>query len=129
MLNSQIHKEKFTVNALNERSFSTIEGFVQRGYFVFSFGFLLFRTIAVSIYAAWINDESKEPMHVLHSVQSSVYNQEVNKLFVKAVIYFEVCMKYFQIQRLLQQISFDNVALTGNKMYKVTKGLILNVDR
>lgn len=55
----------------------TINGVVQRGYFVFSFGFLLFRTISVAIYASSVNDESKEPTSVLYSVPSSVYNREV----------------------------------------------------
>lgn len=73
---------KCPIVIFSELFFSTIEGFVQRGYFVFSFGFLLFRTIAVSTYAAWVNDESKEPMSVLCSVPSSVYNKEVLLLHI-----------------------------------------------
>lgn len=36
-------------------------------------------------------------------------------------------ISYLQIRRFLMQISFDNVALTGSKMFKVTRGLILKV--
>lgn len=57
-----------------------MDGWVQKVYFGFSFGFLVLRTISVALYAAWINDESKEPAPVLYSVPSSVYNIEVSTL-------------------------------------------------
>lgn len=47
-------------------------------YFFYSFGFLLARTIAVSLYAAWINDESKKPLEVLNSIPSEHYCTEVS---------------------------------------------------
>lgn len=46
-------------------------------YFFYSFGFLLGRTVAVSLYAAWINEESREPLKFLHSVPSEYYCHEV----------------------------------------------------
>ncbi|KAK9730415.1 Trehalose receptor [Popillia japonica] len=79
----------------------------EKAYFFFSFGFLIFRTVAVSLYAAQINDASKEPTVILHSVPSIVYNED--------------------IKRLLCQISFDSAVLTGCKMFKITRGLILNI--
>lgn len=51
----------------------------EKTYFFFSFGFLIFRTVAVSLYAAQINDASKEPTVTLHSVPSQTYNEEVSK--------------------------------------------------
>ncbi|KAJ8930495.1 hypothetical protein NQ314_016722 [Rhamnusium bicolor] len=71
-------------------SLETVTGVVGKIYFVFSFVYLIIKVVSVSIYAAWINDES--------------------------------------IRRLLQQISFDNVALTGCRMFKVTRGIILSVS-
>lgn len=50
---------------------------MQKVYFFYSFAFLIFRTVAVSLYAAWINDESKEPAGILNSVPSSMYDCEV----------------------------------------------------
>lgn len=61
----------------------------------------------MTLHAAWIHDESRAAADFLFSVPSSTYNLEV--------------------QRFLVQISFDNVALTGSQMYKVTRGMILNV--
>ncbi|KAG5891346.1 hypothetical protein JTB14_034412 [Gonioctena quinquepunctata] len=62
---------------------------------------------SVSLYGAWINEESVEPANILNCVPSSSYNIE--------------------IKRLLIQINFDNVALTGCKMFKVTRGIILSI--
>lgn len=50
---------------------------IEKVYFFFSFGFLIIRTVAVAIYGAWINDESKKPANALNSVSSEVYNAEV----------------------------------------------------
>nr|WJJ63346.1 gustatory receptor 6 [Pachyrhinus yasumatsui] len=80
---------------------------IRKIYFTFSFGYLIFKTGSVSLYAAWINDESKVPTNILNSVDSSFFNVE--------------------IQRLLTQISFDKIALTGCKMFSVKRGIILSV--
>lgn len=57
-------------------------------YFFFSFGYLLLRTCVVSLYAASIHDESKEPRRVLYSVPSESFCSEVN------------CWRYPAAQRL-----------------------------
>ncbi|KAK4879372.1 hypothetical protein RN001_007518 [Aquatica leii] len=67
----------------------------------------LIRIFVISLYVSWINDESKEPRSVLNSVSTAQYNSE--------------------IQRFLQHISFNSVAFSGNKMFKVTRTLILNI--
>lgn len=61
---------------------------LERVYFFFSFGFLILRTVCVSLYGAWINDESKKPIAILNSVPSFVYNLEVGLLY-KLVFMFK----------------------------------------
>nr|XP_023022939.1 gustatory receptor for sugar taste 64f-like [Leptinotarsa decemlineata] len=89
------------------KSLEFVSGMVERLHFIFSFLFLILRVGSVSLYGAWINDESVESANVLNSVPSDSYNIE--------------------IKRLLIQINFDNVALTGCRMFKVTRGIILSI--
>jgi len=63
---------------LFSRSFTST---VRKIYFVSSFVYLIFKTTTVSLYAAWINDESKAPTNVLNSLDSSLYNVEVTKIY------------------------------------------------
>ena len=56
---------------------SPIRGIVRKIYFSFSFGFLLARTTAVSLYAASVHDESLLPAPILYSVSGSSYSSEV----------------------------------------------------
>ncbi|KAK3912602.1 Gustatory receptor for sugar taste 64f [Frankliniella fusca] len=76
-------------------------------YFFFSFGYLLLRTCVVSLYAASIHDESKEPRRVLYSVPSESFCTEV--------------------RRFLAQVTTDDVALTGCNFFSVTRSLMLTV--
>lgn len=46
--------------------------------FVFLFTYLIGRTCAVTLYVAFINDESKKPKLVLFSVPTESYGVEVN---------------------------------------------------
>nr|AUF73061.1 gustatory receptor [Anoplophora chinensis] len=90
--------------------YNSLEGFADvsgQVYFVYSFVYLIIKIVSVSLYAAWINDESVGPASILNSVPASSYNIE--------------------IRRLLTQINFDNVALTGCRMFKVTRGIILSI--
>lgn len=50
---------------------------VQTTYFCFSFGFLLVRTAAVSLFAAGVHDESVLAAPILYSVSTSNYSPEV----------------------------------------------------
>ncbi|KAH0949288.1 Gr1 [Eciton burchellii] len=88
-------------------SFNPIRGLVRKLYFCFSFGFLLARTIAVSLYAASVHDESLLPAPILYSVSDSSYGNEVS--------------------RFLTQITTDNISLTGMKFFSVTRSLVLTV--
>ncbi|XP_011340011.1 gustatory receptor for sugar taste 64f isoform X2 [Ooceraea biroi] len=88
-------------------SFNPIRGVVRKIYFCFSFGFLLARTAAVSLYAASVHDESLLPAPILYSVSGSSYSNEVS--------------------RFLTQVTTDNISLTGMKFFSVTRSLVLTV--
>ncbi|XP_011149359.2 gustatory receptor for sugar taste 64f isoform X2 [Harpegnathos saltator] len=88
-------------------SFNPIRGIVRKIYFCFSFGFLLARTTAVSLYAASVHDESLLPAPILYNVSSSSYGNEVS--------------------RFLSQVTTDNISLTGMKFFSVTRSLVLTV--
>ncbi|XP_032670842.1 gustatory receptor for sugar taste 64f-like isoform X1 [Odontomachus brunneus] len=89
-------------------SFNPIRGIVRKIYLCFSFGFLLARTTAVSLYAASVHDESLLPAPILYSVSSSSYGNEVS--------------------RFLTQVMTDNISLTGMKFFSVTRSLVLTAD-
>lgn len=59
------------------KSLRVMKNMIERVYFFFSFSCLILRTVFVSMYGAWINDESKKPVSILNSVPSSMYNLEV----------------------------------------------------
>ncbi|XP_064212686.1 gustatory receptor for sugar taste 64f-like [Tribolium castaneum] len=80
---------------------------VESIYFSFSFGLLVLRTIAVTLFASNINDESKKSMNYLLSLSSDIYNSEV--------------------ERFAFQIHSQPVALTGNDYFTITRGLLFSV--
>ncbi|XP_050444756.1 gustatory receptor for sugar taste 64f-like isoform X2 [Cataglyphis hispanica] len=88
-------------------SFNPIRGVVSKIYYCYSFGFLLARTMAVSLYVASIHDESLLPAPILYSVSSSCYSNEIS--------------------RFLTQVTTDNISLTGMKFFSVTRSLVLTV--
>lgn len=54
--------------------------FVQRLYFIYSFGFLVARTVSVTLNASEINEESQKPTALLLSIPTEIYNVEVHKI-------------------------------------------------
>ncbi|KAJ9573598.1 hypothetical protein L9F63_009014, partial [Diploptera punctata] len=86
-------------------------------YFYWSFGFVLFRTIMVSLFAANINDESQYAKEVIYSIPSENYGTEVSFPF------YNIILK--NVIRLLQQITTDDVVLTGMNFFSVTRTLLL----
>lgn len=104
----------------------TMKNNVERIYFFTSFGFLILRTVYVSLYGAWIHDESRKPIDVLNSVPASIYNLEVRENYPNTSNKF-LSFNCFQIRRFVQQVSLDTVALTGRNFFSVTRGLILSV--
>jgi gustatory receptor len=83
-------------------------GTVETVYYFFSFGFLMARTVAVTLYGAWINDESKKPLQILHSVPSEHYCGEIT--------------------RLIQQINSSPVGITGSRFFMITRSFLLKVN-
>ncbi|XP_051167185.1 gustatory receptor for sugar taste 64f-like isoform X2 [Leptopilina boulardi] len=86
---------------------SPMRNAVQTTYFCFSFGFLLVRTAAVSLFAAGVHDESVLAAPILYSVSTSNYSPEVD--------------------RFLTQVTTDNISFTGMKFFSITRGLVLTV--
>ncbi|XP_044268801.1 gustatory receptor for sugar taste 64f-like [Tribolium madens] len=80
---------------------------VESIYFSFSFGLLVLRTIAVTLFASNINDESKKSMNYLLSLSSDIYNTD--------------------IERFAFQIHSQPVALTGNDFFTITRGLLFSM--
>ncbi|KAK3927242.1 Gustatory receptor for sugar taste 64f [Frankliniella fusca] len=76
-------------------------------YIMFSFGFLVVRASAVSLFAASVHDHSRSVLDVLYCVSSEDYNEEV--------------------YRFLVQVTSEDIALSGFNMFKVTRGLLLTL--
>ncbi|KAK9872287.1 hypothetical protein WA026_017089 [Henosepilachna vigintioctopunctata] len=89
-------------NSLKER-----EGFAEKLYFFYSFAYLLLRITSVTMYAAWINDESKKPLDMLLSVPPKQYSIEVS--------------------RFIELINTVPVGFTGSKFFMVTRGFLLKI--
>ncbi|KAF5282703.1 hypothetical protein FQR65_LT02700, partial [Abscondita terminalis] len=77
-----------------------------RIYFLYSFVFLIVRTMAVLLYASSVNEESRDAANMLMSTPSEIYN--------------------IAIERFLYKIQVDPPALTGKRFFNVTRPLILN---
>ncbi|XP_025832380.1 gustatory receptor for sugar taste 64e-like [Agrilus planipennis] len=80
---------------------------IEKVYFFFSFGFLIMRTLCVSLYGASVNDESNEPTDILFNLPSKRYNIE--------------------IARFLQQLQYDKVSLSGRGFFHITRRILLSM--
>ncbi|XP_068902836.1 gustatory receptor for sugar taste 64f-like [Tenebrio molitor] len=80
---------------------------VESVYFSFSFGLLVLRTVAVTLFASNINDESTKSMSYLLSLNSDTYSSEID--------------------RFVTQIHCQSVALTGNDFFTITRGLLFSM--
>ncbi|XP_044750456.1 uncharacterized protein LOC123310843 [Coccinella septempunctata] len=89
-------------NSLKDR-----KGFIEKAYYFYSFAFLLLRTASITLYGAWVNDESRKPIDRLHSVPHKQYNIEVS--------------------RFIDQISSIPIGITGSKLFIVTRGFLLKI--
>nr|QMS80356.1 odorant receptor [Histia rhodope] len=76
-------------------------------YFLFSLGYLIARSVAVSLIASQINMAASVPAPVLYDVPSPVY-----------------CI---EVQRFVDQVNGGSVALSGLQFFNVTRGLLLSV--
>uniref|UniRef100_A0A2A4JH60 Gustatory receptor n=1 Tax=Heliothis virescens TaxID=7102 RepID=A0A2A4JH60_HELVI len=82
-------------------------GYEHSIYFVFSFAFLVIRSLAVSLTAAKVHAASLEPAYALYDVSSANY-----------------CL---EVERFLDQIHGDTVALSGLQFFHVKRGLVLTI--
>ncbi|KAJ8977422.1 hypothetical protein NQ317_009675, partial [Molorchus minor] len=82
-------------------------GVIESVYFFYSFGFLVFRLLVVSMYGAWLNDEAKKPLEYLYSVPSEHYCTEIS--------------------RLIEEIYTSPIGITGSGFFLVTKNFLLQV--
>lgn len=76
-------------------------------YFWFSLLYLIGRTLAVSLYSADINSESKKPIEVFRAVPRESW-----------------CI---EVKRFSDEVTNDTVALSGMKFFYLTRGLVLSV--
>lgn len=76
-------------------------------YFWFSLIYLIGRTLALSLYAASINDESKVPLEVFRTVSRDDW-----------------CL---EVKRFNEEVSNDTIALSGLRFFNLTRKLILSV--
>ncbi|EFN77949.1 Putative gustatory receptor 64f [Harpegnathos saltator] len=76
-------------------------------YFFGSFAFLIGRTILVTLFASRVNDQSRVVLPALYTCSASAYNIET--------------------ERLMMQITTDDVALTGMRFFSVTRNFMLAV--
>nr|QHN69217.1 gustatory receptor 11 [Sirex nitobei] len=76
-------------------------------YFFGSFGFLVSRTIAVTLMAARIHDQSKLALPIIYTCPASTYCTET--------------------QRLQHQLTTDDIALTGLRFFSITRNFMLAV--
>ncbi|KAL1378558.1 hypothetical protein pipiens_003957 [Culex pipiens pipiens] len=81
--------------------------FVHTVYFWLGLIFLIGRTLAVSMYAAEVNDESKRPIEVLRTIPRDGW-----------------CL---EAKRFAEEVVNDTVALTGMKFFNMTRKLVLKV--
>ncbi|XP_048006563.1 gustatory receptor for sugar taste 64f-like [Leguminivora glycinivorella] len=82
-------------------------GYEGPAYFIFSLVYLISRSVAVSLIASQVNSASLLPAPVLYDVPSPVY-----------------CI---EVQRFIDQVHGDNVALSGLQFFSVTRELLLTV--
>nr|WGC54961.1 gustatory receptor 3 [Psyttalia incisi] len=76
-------------------------------YFFTSFAFLIGRTVAVTLFTARINDQSKLALPAIYNCPASSFNNET--------------------QRLQLQLSSDEVVMTGLKFFSITRNFMLAV--
>lgn len=81
--------------------------FVHSFYFWVSLTYMIGRTLAVSLYSAEINDQSKKPLDVFRTVSREDWGIEV--------------------KRFNEEVTNDTIALSGNKFFFLTRKLVLSV--
>ncbi|ALC44534.1 Gr64c, partial [Drosophila busckii] len=89
------------------RSLNPMPSVAHAVYFYFSLSYLIGRTLAVSLYAASVHDESRRSLRFLRLVPKDAWCPEA--------------------KRFAEEISSDLVALSGMKFFYLTRKLVLSV--
>ncbi|XP_063634424.1 gustatory receptor for sugar taste 64b-like [Cydia splendana] len=97
----------YLINDHSLTNFRPLGGYENVIYLSYSMMFVLFRYLCVSLIAARVHTTSQSLAPALYDVPSTVYNVEV--------------------QRLLDQVHHDTLALSGLQFFYVTKSLVLTV--
>ncbi|XP_066252161.1 uncharacterized protein [Euwallacea similis] len=74
-------------------------------YFFYSFGYIVFRLVAVSLYSATLNEAARKPLKYLYSIPSDDYTIDVS--------------------RLITQINYLPNGITGHGFFLITKNFLL----
>ncbi|XP_076270010.1 gustatory receptor for sugar taste 64e-like isoform X1 [Rhynchophorus ferrugineus] len=74
-------------------------------YFFYSFGFIVFRVVAVSLYSATLNESARKPLKYLYSLPTESYTTDVS--------------------RLITQINYLPNGITGHGFFLITKNFLL----
>ncbi|CAH2238182.1 jg13016 [Pararge aegeria aegeria] len=82
-------------------------GYEHALYYTYSLVFLLLRSTIFSLIASRVHTASREPAYTLYEVPSTVY-----------------CI---EVQRFIEQIHGETVALTGLQFFKVKRGIVLAI--
>ncbi|KAJ0181405.1 hypothetical protein K1T71_003490 [Dendrolimus kikuchii] len=91
----------------HDQRISLLGGYEAVVFYSYSLVFLIVRSTAVSLIASEVNSASMVPAPILYDVPSPVYGVEV--------------------QRFLDQVNGEKVALSGLQFFSITRGLLLNI--
>ncbi|XP_031638768.1 gustatory receptor for sugar taste 64f-like [Contarinia nasturtii] len=89
------------------RSIKPMPSFMNKVYFWFSLIFLITRTVAVSLFASYIHDESKKSINVLRAIPRQSWCKET--------------------YRFSEEVINETVALSGMKFFFLKRSIILTV--
>ncbi len=98
-------------------------------YFWFSLTFLISRTLAVSLFSAAVNDESKIPIRFFRACPSDGWCLEVKiiSFWAEWTEWKYDCKIIDKIKRFCDEVTVDTVALSGMKYFFLTRRLVLSV--
>lgn len=102
-----------------------MSSFTKGLYFWFSLLYLIIRTLAVSLYSAEINDESKRPVEYLRAIPRESWCLEVCPSLKKLSVSNLTLL--LQIKRFTEEVNYDVIALSGKKFFFLTRKLVLSV--
>ncbi|XP_030761275.1 gustatory receptor for sugar taste 64f-like [Sitophilus oryzae] len=120
-------------NSIKER-----EGIIDSVYFFYSFGFIVFRVIAVSLYSATLNEAARKPLKYLYALPTESYTTDVSRLITQINYlpngitghgFFLITKNFLlRVERFLYQVVSDIMLLTGKQFFKIQRHLLLKIS-